>query len=64
MLDTLNPGKSYLFIDHSAINSRELQAIHLIGYEDVAEDRQRVVNGFITLFKFLGLLMNERLKFI
>ena len=28
MLDTLQPGKTYLFVDHPAINSPELQAIH------------------------------------
>lgn len=44
MLDTLQPGKSYLFIDHPAINSPELQAVHHIGYENVAEDRQGVVD--------------------
>jgi len=44
MLNTLQPGKTYLFVDHPAVNSPELQAIHLIGYENVAEDRQGVVD--------------------
>ena len=44
MLDTLKPGKTYLFVDHPAINSPELQAVHHIGYENVAEDRQGVVD--------------------
>jgi chitin disaccharide deacetylase len=46
MLDTLQPGKTYLFVDHPAINSPELQAIHHIGYENVAEDRQGVVDVY------------------
>ncbi|MEO6843792.1 MAG: polysaccharide deacetylase family protein [Ginsengibacter sp.] len=48
MLDTLKPGKTYLFVDHPAINSSELQAVHHIGYEDVAEDRQGVVDLFTS----------------
>lgn len=48
MLDTLQPGKTYLFLDHPAINSPELQAIHHIGYENVAEDRQGVVDLFTS----------------
>ena len=48
MLDTLQAGKTYLFLDHPAINSPELQAIHHIGYENVAEDRQGVVNLFTS----------------
>ncbi|HEU5052514.1 MAG TPA: polysaccharide deacetylase family protein [Hanamia sp.] len=49
MLDTLQPGKTYLFIDHPAVNSPELQAIHLKGYENVAEDRQGVVDVFTSI---------------
>jgi predicted glycoside hydrolase/deacetylase ChbG (UPF0249 family) len=48
MLDTLKPGKTYLFVDHPAINSPELQAVHHIGYENVAEDRQGVVDLFTS----------------
>ncbi|HVX27678.1 MAG TPA: hypothetical protein VHB70_15105 [Parafilimonas sp.] len=48
MLDTLQAGKTYLFVDHPAINSPELQAIHDIGYENIAEDRQGVVDLFTS----------------
>lgn len=48
MLDTLQSGKTYLFVDHPAINSPELKAIHHIGYENVAEDRQGVVDVFTS----------------
>lgn len=48
MLDTLKPGNTYLFVDHPAINSPELDAVHHIGYENVAEDRQGVVDLFTS----------------
>jgi chitin disaccharide deacetylase len=44
MLNKLEPGNTYLFVDHPGLNSPELQAIHHIGYEDVAADRQGVVD--------------------
>ena len=46
MLNKLEPGKTYLFVDHPAINSPELQAVHHIGYENVAEDRQGVTDVY------------------
>jgi len=46
MLNKMEPGKTYLFVDHPAINTPELQAVHHIGYENVAEDRQGVVDLF------------------
>lgn len=42
MIDKLEPGKTYLFVDHPGIDSPELRAIHHVGYEDVAVDRQGV----------------------
>jgi chitin disaccharide deacetylase len=44
MLDKLEAGVTYLFVDHPGIDSPELQAIHHIGYEDVAADRQGVTS--------------------
>ena len=44
MLDSLEPGKTYLFVDHPGLNTPELQAIHHIGYENVAQDRQGVTD--------------------
>jgi chitin disaccharide deacetylase len=44
MLDKLEPGKTYLFVDHPGLDSPELRAIHHIGYEDVATDRQGVTS--------------------
>lgn len=44
MLDELKPGETYLFVDHPGIDTPELRAIHHIGYEDVAVDRQGVTD--------------------
>lgn len=43
LIPTLARGKTYLFIDHPAYDSPELRAVHHIGYEAVAEDREGVV---------------------
>jgi len=44
MLESLEPGKTYLFVDHPGLDSPELRSIHHIGYEDVAMDRQGVTD--------------------
>jgi predicted glycoside hydrolase/deacetylase ChbG (UPF0249 family) len=44
MLNKLEVGKTYLFVDHPGLDSGELRAIHHIGYEDVATDRQGVTD--------------------
>ena len=44
MLETLRPGKTYLFVDHPGLDTPELRAIHHIGYEQVAADRQGVTD--------------------
>jgi len=46
MLSKLEPGKTYLFLDHPAFNNSEMQAIHHVGYENVAADRQGVTDLF------------------
>lgn len=46
MLDKLKPGETYVFVDHPGLNTPELKAIHHIGYEDVAGDRQGVTDLF------------------
>ena len=48
MLDDLKPGETYLFVDHPGLDSPELQAIHHIGYENVAADRQGVTDLFTS----------------
>jgi predicted glycoside hydrolase/deacetylase ChbG (UPF0249 family) len=44
MLEGLQPGETYLFVDHPGIDTPELRAIHHIGYEQVAVDRQGVTD--------------------
>lgn len=44
MLDKLQPGKTYIFIEHPGIDDEELRAIYHIGYENVASDRQGVTD--------------------
>lgn len=44
MLEGLEPGKTYLFVDHPGLDTPELRAIHHIGYENVATDRQGVTD--------------------
>lgn len=48
MLNKLEPGKTYLFVDHPGLNDAELRAIHHVGYEDVAADRQGVTDLFTS----------------
>jgi len=49
MLQKLEPGRTYLFVDHPGINDSELQAIYHIGYEGVASDRQGVTDVFTNM---------------
>jgi chitin disaccharide deacetylase len=44
MLAKLEPGKTYIFLDHPGICDDELKAVYHIGYEDVCTDRQGVTD--------------------
>jgi predicted glycoside hydrolase/deacetylase ChbG (UPF0249 family) len=44
MLDKLEAGKTYIFIEHPGIDNDELRAIYHIGYENVAADRQGITD--------------------
>lgn len=46
MLASLQNGNIYMFVEHPAFEDAEMRAIHHIGYEDVAEDRQGVTDLF------------------
>jgi len=46
MLNGLKAGKTYVFVDHPAYDNAEMQAVHHIGYEEVAADRQGVTELF------------------
>ena len=47
-LETLEPGKTYMFVDHPGLDSAEMRAIHHIGYENVAVDRQGVTDTWTS----------------
>lgn len=47
-LGKLEKGKIYLYVEHPAEDSREMRAIFHIGYENVAEDRQAVLDMFTS----------------
>jgi CubicO group peptidase (beta-lactamase class C family)/predicted glycoside hydrolase/deacetylase ChbG (UPF0249 family) len=46
MLDKLEAGKNYIFLDHPALDNDEMQTVGHVGYEWVAEDRQGVTDLF------------------
>ena len=63
MLNKLEPGKTYMFVDHPGLNDEELRAIHHIGYENVAEDRQGVTDVF-TNEKIKALIKQKGIQLI
>lgn len=48
MLDKLEDGKTYVYVEHPGIDNDELRAIYHIGYEDVAKGRQDVTTIFTS----------------
>lgn len=48
MLEKLEPGKSYMFVDHPAYDNLEMQGVSHVGYEDVAVDRQGVTDTWTS----------------
>jgi predicted glycoside hydrolase/deacetylase ChbG (UPF0249 family) len=48
MLESLEAGKTYLFVDHPGLDTPEVRAIYHIGYENVAVDRQGVTDTFTS----------------
>ncbi len=63
MLNKLQPGNTYLFVDHPGLNSPELRAVNHIGYEDVATDRQGVVDTW-TNEKIKNLIKEKGIQLI
>ncbi|MBL7872443.1 MAG: ChbG/HpnK family deacetylase [Cyclobacteriaceae bacterium] len=48
MLDKLEDGKTYVFVEHPGLDDAELRAISHFGYEDVAQGRQDVTTIFTS----------------
>ncbi len=63
MLNKLEAGNTYIFVDHPGINNDELKAIHHIGYENVATDRQGVTDLF-TNEKVKAFIKEKGIKLI
>lgn len=63
MLSKLEPGKTYLFVDHPGLDNEELRAIHHIGYENVAADRQGVTDVF-TNDKVKAMIKERKIQLI
>jgi predicted glycoside hydrolase/deacetylase ChbG (UPF0249 family) len=63
MLNKLEPGKTYIFVDHPGINNDELKAVYHIGYEDVCTDRQGVTDLY-TNDKVKALIKQKGIKLI
>jgi len=63
MLNKLEAGKTYLFVDHPGIYNEELKAVYHIGYENVAEDRQGVTDLY-TNEKVKVMIREKRIQLI
>ncbi|MBI3862601.1 MAG: polysaccharide deacetylase family protein [Planctomycetia bacterium] len=48
MLDSLEQDKTYLFVEHPGLDTPEMRAIHHVGYENVAVDRQGVTDAWTS----------------
>ncbi|MEX2565089.1 MAG: polysaccharide deacetylase family protein [Cyclobacteriaceae bacterium] len=48
MMENLEAGKTYQFVDHPAYDNLEMQGVSHIGYEDVAVDRQGVTDTWTS----------------
>ena len=63
MLNKLEPGKTYWFLDHPGFDNDELKAVYHIGYEQVAADRQGVTDLF-TNEKVKALIKEKGIQLI
>lgn len=63
MLDKLEEGKTYVYVEHPGLDDSELKAIYHIGYEDVAQGRQDVTNIF-TSEKVKEAIINRGIKLV
>ena len=63
MLNKLESGKTYLFVDHPGFDNDELRSIFHIGYEDVAADRQGVTELF-TSEKVKAVIKERKIQLI
>jgi CubicO group peptidase (beta-lactamase class C family)/predicted glycoside hydrolase/deacetylase ChbG (UPF0249 family) len=62
-LNSLDNGKTYMFLDHPALANAEVETIGHIGYEDVSFDRQGVTDLF-TNEKVKQAIKNKGIRLI
>ncbi len=48
MLESLEPGRTYMFLDHPAFKNDEMEGAFFAGYDNVAIDRQGVTDLFTS----------------
>lgn len=48
MLERLEPGRTYMFLDHPGYDSDEMRGAFFAGYDNVAQDRQGVTDLFTS----------------
>jgi predicted glycoside hydrolase/deacetylase ChbG (UPF0249 family) len=63
LIEKLQPGKTYLYIEHPGYDTDELKAVHHVGYEDVAADRQSVTDIF-TNAVIIALIKQKHIQLI
>ncbi|MBL7875658.1 MAG: polysaccharide deacetylase family protein [Cyclobacteriaceae bacterium] len=63
MLDKLEDGKTYVFVEHPGLDNAELRAVSHIGYEDVAQGRQDVTTLF-TSEKVKAAIISKGVKLV
>ncbi len=63
MLNKLENGKSYVFVDHPSYDTDDMRATHHIGYEEVAMDRQGVTD-LLTDERVIEVIKARNIKLI
>jgi len=63
MLDKLETGKTYVYVEHPGLDNAELRAISHIGYEDVAQGRQDVTT-ILTSEKVKEAIVRKGIKLV
>ena len=62
-LDKLEKGKTYLFVEHPAVGGEEMKGVFHIGYENVSEDRQGVLDLF-TSARVMNLIKEKGIELV
>lgn len=63
MLDKMEPGKNYMFVDHPALDNEEMKTVGNIGSDNVAKDRQGVTDLYLSP-KVIQALKDKKIELI